>query len=134
MLRHPVQRKTELRVRSALEAREEPGPFRGELEENGAAISGIFAATNVSKSNQTVAERRRAGEAHVKAVGQIAHADPMLRGGEHEQRPELREGQIDVAPRVRRPGSYGAHSRDKAGKLCFGRGHINTLRGIDYRC
>jgi len=49
-----VQRVTELRVRSAFEPREEPRPFRRELEQNGAAIRGIFPAANVSKTNQPV--------------------------------------------------------------------------------
>jgi len=54
---HPTESVGELGVRSALEARKEPGPFRGKLEKNGATIGRIGPAANVSKTNESVAQR-----------------------------------------------------------------------------
>jgi hypothetical protein len=131
---HPAQRILKLRLRSPLEARQQSRPLEGKLEENGAPIRRIGAAADVFEPHQSVAERRSAGQAHIEALGEVAYADGMPRRGEDKQRAQLREREIDVRPGVWRSCCQLTHSRDESGELCLGSGHMNTLRGIDYRC
>lgn len=93
---HPAQRVLKLGVRPALEAREQPRPFEGKLEQNGAPIRGIGAAAHVPEPHYSVAEGGGAGQAHIEALGQVAHADGVLRRGKDEQRAQLREREVDI--------------------------------------